>query len=195
LPLTFLTAGELFQGISKAEAQKISGLCSETRYPRGTSIFSKGDPSHSVYVLKSGLVRLISHSEKGTETILHILKPSEIFGELLLSEKKRPFAAIAIEDSVLTVISKEHFQLFQLVLTINLNFIGLLSKRLAKVLKVHAESGHTWSYHRLAKVLLQLSEKYGEEVPAGTLIKLHLMHEDVANLIGTTRKTVTTQLK
>ncbi len=196
MPLTFLTAGELFQGISKAEAQKISSLCSEKRYPRGTSIFSEGDPSHSVYVLKSGLVRLISHSEKGTETILHILKPPEIFGEFLLSEEKRPFAAIAIEDSLLTVISREHFlQLFTLVPTIALNFITLLSKRLARVQKVLAESGHTWSYHRLAKVLLQLSEKYGEEVPTGTLIKLHLTQEDLANLIGTTRETVTTQLK
>jgi CRP/FNR family cyclic AMP-dependent transcriptional regulator len=47
---------------------------------------------------------------------------------------------------------------------------------------------------RLARVLLQLSEKYGEEVPAGTLITVRLTHEDLANLIGTSRETVTTQL-
>ena len=70
MPLTFLTAGELFQGISKGEAQKISSLCSEKRYPKGTTIFSEGDSSDAVYVLKTGLVKLISHSEKGTETIL-----------------------------------------------------------------------------------------------------------------------------
>jgi CRP-like cAMP-binding protein len=39
-----------------------------------------------------------------------------------------------------------------------------------------------------------LSEQYGEEVPTGTMIKLRLTHEDLANLIGTTRETVTTQL-
>jgi DNA-binding GntR family transcriptional regulator len=43
-------------------------------------------------------------------------------------------------------------------------------------------------------VLLQLSEEYGEEVPAGTLINVRLTHEDLANLIGTSRETVTTQL-
>ncbi len=57
-----------------------------------------------------------------------------------------------------------------------------------------AEFSHTWSYHRLARVLLQLSEKYGEEVPNGTLINVRLTHEDLANLIGTSRETVTTQL-
>jgi CRP/FNR family transcriptional regulator, cyclic AMP receptor protein len=57
-----------------------------------------------------------------------------------------------------------------------------------------ADFGHTWSHHRLARVLLQLSEKYGEEVPQGTLINVPLTHEDLANLIGTSRETVTTQL-
>ena len=104
MALPFLTAGELFQGISKAEVQKISSLCSERRYPRGTSIFSESDPSDSLYIVKNGLVKLISHSEKGTETILHILRPDEIFGELLLSEEKRPFTAIAIEDALVTTI-------------------------------------------------------------------------------------------
>ncbi|MBI3780170.1 MAG: Crp/Fnr family transcriptional regulator [candidate division NC10 bacterium] len=196
MPLTFLTAGELFQGISRAEDQKISSLCSEKRYRRGTTIFSEGDPSDALYVLKTGLVKLISHSEeKKMEMILHILKPAEIFGELLLSEETRPFAAIAIEDVLVTVISQEHFlELLSSVPTVALNFVTLLSKRLARVEKVLADSGHTWSYHRLAKVLLQLSEKYGEEVPRGTLIKLRLTHQDLANLIGTTRETATTQL-
>ncbi len=48
-----------------------------------------------------------------------------------------------------------------------LNFIRVLSKRLARVEKGLAESNHTWSCHGLAKVLLHLSDQYGEEVPAG----------------------------
>ena len=43
-------------------------------------------------------------------------------------------------------------------------------------------------------MLLYMGEKYGEDTPAGVLIKLRLTHEDLANLIGTTRETVTTQL-
>lgn len=195
MPLHFLTAVELFQGISEPEAEKISNLCTEKRFPRGVTIFSQGDPSDSVFILKNGLVKLISISDKGAETILHILKPDEIFGELLLSEEKRAFTAIAIEDAVSTVVARERFlKLLSLVPTVALNFIRLLSRRLARVERLLAESSHTWSYHRLAKVLLQLSEKYGEEVPTGTLIKLRLTHEDLANLIGTTRETVTTQL-
>jgi CRP-like cAMP-binding protein len=193
--MDFLTGVDLFQGVSKRETQKIAKLCAEKWFPRGATIFSQGDGSDSLYVLKRGLVKLVSISDKGTETILHILNPDEIFGELLLSEEKRAFTAIAIEDAFVTVVLRGRFiNLLSLAPTVAVNFIRLLSKRLARVEKGLAESSHTWSYHRLANVLLQLSEKYGEEVPAGTLIKLRLTHEDLANLIGTTRETVTTQL-
>lgn len=186
---------ELFKNISEAEFKGIARLCFDRRYPRGKTIFSEGDPSDALYILKDGLVKLISLSEKGTETILHILKPDEIFGELLFSERERALTAVAVEETLTTVISAEAFQqLLASVPTLALNFIRLLSKRLATVERGQAESSHTWSYHRLAKVLLHLSEKHGEEAATGTLVKLRLMHEDLANLIGTTRETVTTQL-
>ncbi len=192
----FLTVVDLFQGISESQAKKISRLCTERRFPRGATIFSEGDPSNSLYILKNGLVKLICPSRAGRETILQILKPPDIFGELLLSGDKRAFTAVAVEDTIVTVISRESFsKLLSTVPTVTSNFIRVVSNRLAKVEKGLAESSHTWSYHRLAKVLLHLSEKYGEKVPSGgTLIKLHLTHEDLASLIGTTRETVTTQL-
>jgi len=190
-----VSALDLFQGISQRDAQKIASLCTEKWFPRRMRIFREGDTTDCLCILKKGLVKLISLSDKGRETILHILKPDEMFGELFLYEEKRPFTAIALEDSVVRVISKESFlELVSVAPTLALNFIRLLSKRLATVEKGLAESSHTWSYHRLAKVLLQLSEEYGEEIPAGTLINVRLTHEDLANLIGTSRETVTTQL-
>ena len=192
----YVTALDLFQGVAQRDARKITSLCTEKWFPRGATIFQEGESSDSLYVLKKGMVRLISLSDQGRETILHILKPDEVFGELFLSEEKRAFTAIAAEDSLVTIISQSLvWNSCPSIPTVALNFIRLLSKRLATVERGLAEFSHTWSYHRLARVLLQLSEKYGQEVPAGTLINVHLTHEDLANLIGTSRETVTTQLK
>ena len=191
----FVTAPDLFRGTAHRDARKISALCTDKWFPRGARIFSEGESADAVYVLRRGMVKLSSVSDKGRETILHILKPDEVFGELLLSEEQRPFTAVTLEDSLVTIISKESFaELLLAVPTVALNFIRLLSKRLALVETGRAEFGHTWSHHRLARVLLQLSEKYGEEVPNGTLVNVRLTHEDLANLIGTSRETVTTQL-
>ena len=195
MPLSFHTAVELFNGISESETQRVARLCFERRYRQGATIFSRGDPADSLYIVKDGRVRILSLSDKGTETILHILKPGAIFGELLLSEERRALTAVAGTDVLVTVLSKGSLvELLSSVPTIARNFIRLLSRRLAKVEKEFADFGHTWSYHRLSKVLLQLCEEHGKETPKGTLISLRLTHEDLANIIGTTRETVTTQL-
>jgi CRP/FNR family transcriptional regulator len=195
MPLSFHTAVELFNGITESEMQRVERLCSERRYGQGATIFSRGDPSDSLYIVKEGRVRILSLSDKGTETILHILKPGAIFGELLLSEERRALTAVAGTDVVATVLSKGSLaELLSSIPAIARNFLQLLSRRLAKVEKEFADFGHTWSYHRLSKVLLHLCEEHGQESPKGTLIPLRLTHEDLANIIGTTRETVTTQL-
>src|SRR5512135_336919 len=195
MPFSVNTAVELFQGISETDAQRVARLCTERKYRKGSTIFSKGDPSNALFIVKSGKVRILSLSDKGTETIVHILKEGAIFGELLLSEEQRAFTAVAGTDALVTVLSKGSFmELLTAIPTVSKNFVQLLSKRLAKVELEYGDFGHTWSYNRLKKVLLRLCEEHGKETPKGTLIPLRLTHEDLANLIGTTRETVTTQM-
>ncbi len=195
MQLSYLTAVELFHGISESESQRVARLCAERRYRKGSTIFSKGDPADSLYIVKDGRVRILSLSDKGTETIVHILKQGAIFGELLLSEEKRAFTAVAGTEVLISVIPKGILvELLASIPTVSKNFIRLLSRRLAKVEKEFGDFGHTWSYHRLSKVLLDLCDEHGQESPQGTLIQLRLTHEDIANLIGTTRETVTTQM-
>jgi len=195
MPLSSNTAVELFQGVSETEAQRVARLCAERMYRKGATIFSKGDPSNALFIIKTGRVRILSLSDKGTETIVHILKEGAIFGELLLSEEKRAFTAVAGTDALVTVLSKGSLmEILGAIPTVSKNFIRLLSKRLTKVEMEFGDFGHTWSYNRLGKILLQLCEEHGKETPKGIVIPLHLTHEDLANLIGTTRETVTTQM-
>ena len=195
MPLSINTAVELFQGISETEAQRVARLCTERMYRKNATIFSKGDLSNALFIVKTGKVRILSVSEKGTETIVHILKEGAIFGELLLSEEQRAFTAVTGTDALVTVLSKGSLvELLTAIPTVSRNFIRLLSKRLAKVEMEVGDFGHTWSYNRLTKVLLRLCEEHGKETPVGIVIPLRLTHEDLANLIGTTRETVTTQM-
>lgn len=85
--MPYATVVELFQGIPDIETQKVARLCTERQYRKGATIFSKGEPAHSLYIVKDGRVRIISLSEKGAESIVHILSQGAIFGELLLSEE------------------------------------------------------------------------------------------------------------
>lgn len=195
LPPSFLTAAELFRGLSEEDTRKITRLFTERRYPEGATIFSLGDPADSMIIVRTGVVELVFVSDRGTKTILGLLRPGEVFGELLYSEERRCYTAIASEDAVVAVISRECFEeQIAAFPAFAMNFIRFLSRQLAIVKMDIGEVGHTCSYHRLARVLLQLGEKCGEETGTGTRIPIRLTHEDIANLIGTTRETATVQI-
>ena len=193
--LSVVKETDLFRGIAQADLERIVHLFAERKYPKGATIYERGDPGDSLYFVKEGLVKLASLSGRGTETILHLLPPGAIFGELILSEEKRAFTAVAGTDATVSVLPKERLVgLLSDVPAFAMNFIRLLSHRLSKVEIEHAGFGHTWSYHRLARVLLKLGEEHGVRNSHGTAISLHLTHEELANLIGTTRETVSTQM-
>jgi CRP-like cAMP-binding protein len=195
VPLPFQTAGELFHAIPDAESRKISGLLAVKRYPRDAALFYEGGPGDSLFIVRKGLVKLVSLSDAGTETILHILRPEDVFGELLLVEALRPFTAIAMTDVAADVLSRKDFlEILPACPVFASNYAKLLSARLMQVEREFAGLIHAWAFHRLAKELLHLAEDIGEDTGTGIRIALKLTHEDLANLVGVARETVTIQL-
>ena len=195
MALPFQTSEELFRGIPVGDARKILDLCSERRFPPDAVIFREGDPADALFIVKTGLVKLVSLSERGTDSILHILRPGEIFGELVIHEEKRPFTAVSVTKVTASRLKrKDLLGLLSSIPSFSRNFLGMLAARLLRVEQDFADLLNAWAYRRLAMELLHLSEDLGEETPAGTLIPMHLTHEDLSNLIGTARETVTIQL-
>ena len=195
MALSVITTNDLFRGMEPADVERVVRLLSDRKYPRGGTIFARGDSGDALFVVKEGIVKLVSLSGRGTETILHILPPGAIFGEILFSEDRRAFSAHAEKGCVVAALPKEVLAgLLSAIPAFSMNFIRLLSRRLAKVEKEYAGFGHTWSYHRLANTLLRLSEEHGIRTSGGTTLSIRLTHEELANLIGTTRETVTTQM-
>ncbi|MGE5247338.1 MAG: Crp/Fnr family transcriptional regulator [Verrucomicrobiota bacterium] len=195
MALSVITMSELLRGVDPVDVERITPLFVDRRYPRGGTVFAKGDAGDALFMVKEGIVKLVSLSGRGTETILHILPPGAIFGEILLSEERRAFSALAGKGCVVAALPKPSLvRLLGTIPAFSMNFVRLLSRRLAKVETEYAGFGHTWSYHRLALILLQLAEEHGVRGPAGTILSIRLTHEELANLIGTTRETVTTQM-
>jgi len=185
----------LLQGIPDEEARRIAGLFAERKYGRDAALFYEGGPADSLFIVRKGLVKLVSLSERGTESILHIVRADDVFGELLLVQGQRPFSAIALTEVQAGVLYRKDFlEILRNSPVFASNYTRLLARRLMEVEREFAGLIHAWAYHRLAKELLHLAEDIGEDTRSGTKIALKLTHEDLANLIGTTRETVTIQL-
>jgi CRP/FNR family transcriptional regulator len=185
----------LFRSLPAPAYRKATRLMEERRYLRGETIFRRNDPGDFLFELKEGLVKLVAPGGKHAGTILYILRPGDVFGELLFSEERRPFTAVAVTDARAAVISRERFlDLLSSFPQVRLKFIRILSRRLARIERGVSEFSHTRSYHRLATVLLRLCGEHGEESSGGVLVRLPLTHADLAGMIGTTRETVTYQI-
>ena len=192
VPLPFLSVEELLRGLPEADLARFRAGCSERRFQRDAPLFLQGDPSDGACILREGLVKIVSLSEKGADRILHILRPGELFGELVLIDRPRPFAAIALTDVAVAFLPAAKLRdLLAASAVLSRNYLRLLSLRLHDVERSFPTLVHLWPHHRLAKELLHLAEDLGNETPKGTRMALRLTHEDLSNLIGASRETVT----
>jgi CRP/FNR family cyclic AMP-dependent transcriptional regulator len=90
LALSSVFRGKLCQQLSSRRARPV---------PAGQTIYTTADSGHSVYFLRSGLVKTSLISEKGKELLLGIHRPGEIFGELCFCSGQRREQAAAMEES------------------------------------------------------------------------------------------------
>lgn len=189
------SAGELWEGLSPEEREQVGRFCPERRFSRGSTIFAPGDAPDALYIVTSGLVTLGHLSEDGQESILRVFGPGDVFGELLLTVRARPFLATALTACVVTVIpGKTFLHLLSTIPRIGFNFIRVLSRHLTELALDRGQSSHKWSFQRLALTLVKLAGAHGVEEAAGTAITLPLTHQILADMIGTSRETVTRHL-
>lgn len=195
MPLPFMTAKDLFEGLPDADLRRIQSLFTERRYRRDALIFSEGSEAEDILVVRKGLVKLVSLSEKGTQSILHILRSGDVFGELIVAGAPRPFSAVAVTDVLVASLHRKPFlELLSADAAFNRNYLKMVVERLLRVEREFAGLLNAWAHHRLAKELLHLAMDLGADTPPWTAIDLSLTHEDLSNLIGTARETVTLTL-
>ena len=187
----------LLEGLSAAEQIEVGRRCAERTYRQRQVIFSVGDSPDAIYLLREGRVKLRLLTSEGQESILQIFRPGDVFGEILLAVPERAFEAVALDPVRVAILSRSQLLgLLQSVPLFGMNFIRLLSARLAEVQQDLAAFGHAAAPRRLARTLLRLAQQEGNRTPDGRIRLAHpVTHETLANLIGTSRETVSAQMR
>ncbi len=190
-----LEANRLFEGLSPQERERAIASCVRKRFARGERVFSTGDRPEFLYILEAGHVQLVALEESGAERILHVFRPGDVFGEILLSVERRPFDAVAVDEARVAIMSRATFlELLHTSPLCGLNFIRLISDRLFTAERDLAALSRTWTRPRLVHLLLKLADNLGQPTPQGTLITVPVTHETMASMIGASRVRVTSYL-
>ena len=194
--LEFLKNIPLFDELSDSDLAVIGDLTITQNYSKDTIIFMEAQQGEGCYYVQSGKVKILHTSLDGQEHIVHILGPGEVFAEVLLFQSiGYPATAVALEDSKIGMI-KNH-DLEQAVLRypqLALQLIKILSQKLLQAQQSITALAFSDTSVRTAKKLIQLARQYGRKTGQGVEIDLSMTRQELANLVGTSRETVTRAL-
>jgi CRP/FNR family transcriptional regulator len=140
-----------------------------------------------------GKVKIYKTSEDGREHILYIAVPGDIFAEVILfNEVNYPATAEVLEQARIAVIRNEDLeQVLKDHPPMAVAIIKVLNKRLmdaqqqVKSLALHNTHGRT------AQMLIKLAMEHGSKTENGMELDLVISRQELANMVGTTRETVT----
>ncbi|HEX9758830.1 MAG TPA: Crp/Fnr family transcriptional regulator [Nitrospiria bacterium] len=186
----------LFNEFNREDMLILEKVASMSPVKKNEPIFLPGDPSREVYLLKTGRVKISRITENGKELTMALLKPGNIFGELeALDGTPRDTLAEALDDTVLCLIPRDPF-LVMLKSKPDLSFrlTKIIGFRLRRIESRIEELVYKDVPTRVAHVLIEMARDFGTQDDKGTRIGIRLTHQEIANLIGSTRETVTATL-
>jgi CRP/FNR family cyclic AMP-dependent transcriptional regulator len=183
----------LFCNLSPAAVQRLSTITKASSYPKGATLFLEGQAPRGVFILCSGQVKLSTSSMDGRTLIVRFSEPGEVLG-LPSAVTGTPYELTAevVEPTQANFISRQDF----------LNFLreyGDVALRVAQQLGAtyHAAIAEMRTIglsnsagEKLARFILDWAANHNSEKGA-VKTKLTLTHEEIAQVIGVTRETVT----
>lgn len=187
-------AERLFCNMTDESVASMDGIKFTGVYPKGSLLFVEGEQPRGVFILCSGRAKLTTSSSEGKILIVKIAEPGEVLGaSATILGKPYEVSAETLEPAQLNFIKREDFMRF---ISANAEVCMHTAQQLSE--KYHSAQREIRSLglaqttgEKLAKLMLDWCNNNSEETPKGIRLKVLLTHEEIAQMIGTTRETVT----
>ena len=182
----------LFSELDDKELAAIAAVAKARRYAKDDVIFHESENGDVFCLIREGQVKVTMISPEGKEIILSMLGPGDFFGEMaLLDDQPRSATVVAMEPLELVTIWRSDFvAILQDNFSITRKVLAEISRRLRKM-STRAESLATLDvYGRLARFFLDLAKESGTVLDNGYVSVTRPTHQAIANMIGTSRETV-----
>lgn len=186
----------MFQGLKHETLSTLTRRVTPIDFRRGHVIVSEGEPGDRMYVIVDGKVKVGRRTRDGRQNLLAVLGPTEVFGELSVFDSGTRTStvtavtnvrAVPIDRATLTTLLTTHTELGE-------HLLGVLARRLRDTNDNVADLIFTDVPGRVAKLLLQLANRFGVTEaatdPGRTFVRVahDLTQEELAQLVGASRE-------
>lgn len=194
--LWYLKNLDMFSHLRDEEHRMIDRYSQMKEIKKGDVLYFQGSSDNDIYILKKGTVKITKLAPQGKEIILDIVKGGTIFGEMAVVEShERDESAVVMEDGLICIMKKKDFDsLIKMVPGLSLRITKMIGLRRWKIENKLLDLLYNSVEVRLVKTLLNLLDDFGVPHEKGYMLKIKLTHKDYADLIASTRETVTATL-
>jgi CRP/FNR family transcriptional regulator, cyclic AMP receptor protein len=191
--IRFLEKIELFASLTEEELHLISAKFIIKQILKNEIILYEEDTNNFMYMILSGKLKVVQTTSDGKEIILAIHQSGQTFGEIsLIDGKTSPATVVAAEDSLIVLVPKKDFhEILANHSKVLYNLLNILCSRLRDAWDKSRILTCKIPDERIRSLFLMVSLQYGEKTTDGTLLNIALTHQDIADMTGLTRETVT----
>jgi CRP-like cAMP-binding protein len=184
----------LFSSVSDEDLESIASLLIERRFPAGKTIVEEGLPGDYMYVIRDGRVKVTKLSGDGREKILELLESGDFFGEMsLLDRAPRSASVKTLADTRILALARNDFLS---VLRRSPDLAMAVIQELTRRLRLVDEQASSLSFQSVEERTKGLLQRMAREEAAGQPRRTPaLTHQQIADMIGTSRETVTRVVK
>ncbi len=181
----------IFSDLGAGELKSISQLIHLSRYRKHQILFLEDNPAQTVFIIKSGMIKVSKSLEDGREQILRILRSGDILGFEAIYEDTYSATAEALSDAELCCLNKERFlYLLETSARLSLKMMKALGKELEEARSQIRDLGLKSAREKMATFLLsQISSSHGTGNKGQKLI-LELSRQEVSEMVGLSQETV-----
>lgn len=196
--LLFLKRVPIFSGVDDDSLSKIATVTSEKNYSKKNIVFHEGDYGDALYIIKNGRIKISKVAIDGREKTLSILKTGDFFGEMAIFDNMpRSATSEAMDNDVkLLSISKNDFErvVFENP-SIALAIMKDLTRRIRQINEQVQDLAFKDVHGRVASTIYNLLKAERDVAKEANKIRsLRMTHQDLANMVGSSRETVTRAL-
>ncbi len=186
----------IFAELEERELEKIAKLGVRQKYKKGNVVVIEQESGAALFIIVSGKVKIVRMDEDGREVILSIFGPGEFFGEMSqLATVARSASVIATEKSELLMIHRRDFlELLHEFPSVAISLLAELAMRLRKADMQIKSLSLKDAAGRVANVVLMLADDIGIFRKGKVEIEDLPLQQDIANMAGTSRETVSRML-
>ena len=189
-------AGKIASYLSEDELNELLASMQASRFRKGEFVFRASDEDQNVYFLRRGRIKLYRLSEEGREIIMRFCVEGELFGLIdTVRGTRRAISAEASSESEVFVMTRERFyeylethgRLAIFIINMFSRRVNALGDMLTRIISSDVNARILW-------LIKHLADHHGVRSGRDVEISIPLTHQEIANMAGMTRQTVTSVL-